>query len=128
MSKHLITAQTCNEVSNAILGLGPKVSKEAYKAHVPVYVLPSGQLRQGVMAAALMVAVFEAQTPEEQAIACTKELNKVGFNAHDAKILTARAKRVIARGLQSLRRSDYQLLLKLMPKYKGQIERLGLQS
>ena len=95
---------------------------------MPTYVLPNGNIRQGVLAAGLMVAVFQAQTPEEQASAKTKELNNVGFNAYDAKILTSRAKRVLARGLQSLRRADYQLALKLMPKYKGQIDRLGLQN
>lgn len=66
-----------------------------------------------------IVALFERQTADEQAVSATRENNKIGFNGVDAEILSSFAKQV----LWGRKLSEKQLAIafKKLPKYAKQL-------
>lgn len=66
-----------------------------------------------------LVRIFERQTSEERVSEQTREDNGIGFTGPDAPLLTSFAKQLQERGWLSFKQDT--ILLKLMPKYAGQL-------
>lgn len=73
-----------------------------------------------------LMAVYEGQTAQEKLQMTTKEDNGVGFSAFDAEILTSFAEQW--RRNQFLSQKQFNVLVKRMPKYAGQLERIAAQK
>ena len=73
-----------------------------------------------------LVVLFERQTPSEQELEHTGELNGRGFSKMDSEILTSFAKQVMARNWLS--DSQYAVCAKRLPAYSGQVFDAHLQT
>lgn len=73
-----------------------------------------------------LVSLYNSQTYEEKANKETKELNGVGFNATDSKILTSLAEQFIEKNWLS----DKQIKIcrRLIPKYSGQLVNIAKEK
>jgi len=69
-----------------------------------------------------VVRIFENQTHDEQNVEETRESNGIGFTGADANILSSFAKQVMKGRTMSAKQNA--ILLKKMPKYAGQLQRM----
>lgn len=70
-----------------------------------------------------VIRIFENQTADEQNCEATIEHNGIGFTGADAEILSSFAKQIINGRTMSVKQRA--LLLKKMPKYAGQLQRIA---
>lgn len=63
--------------------------------------------------------IFDNQTDDEQNVEMTKHHNEIGFNGHDAPLLSSFAKQLINKNWLS--HKQMHILHKMMPKYWRQI-------
>jgi len=73
-----------------------------------------------------ILALYERQTAQEQQAERTIVLNRMGFNAFDAEILTSFA-RQIGRG-QHLSDKQLRIAYRALPKYAKQLERISREK
>lgn len=73
-----------------------------------------------------LIFLFNRQTEEERELETTAFFNRVGFNGRDARFLTSLAKQFLKTG--SLSHSQMTYLMKLIPKYAGQIVKHSLET
>jgi len=69
-----------------------------------------------------VIRIFENQTADEQNVEDTHESNGIGFTGVDANILTSFAKQILKGRTMSVKQTA--ILLKKMPKYAVQLERM----
>jgi hypothetical protein len=73
-----------------------------------------------------LVVLFNRQTEDEKVDEHTRYFNEVGFNHNDAKFLTSVAKQYLNSG--HLSTSQIEWVMKLVPKYAGQLVRNSISS
>lgn len=70
-----------------------------------------------------LLRIYENQTDDEQSSETTRHHNNIGFTGADAEILSSMAKQVIAGRRMSVK--QMAIILKKMPKYSAQLERIA---
>ena len=78
-----------------------------------------------------LLVIHSKQTLQEREARNSAALNGEGFNSEDAPILCRIAQRILYgnhRGLHSVLNSDREWVLKLMPKYAGQLDRIAQEK
>ena len=72
-----------------------------------------------------LLRIYQFQTADEQQVEATKYQNNVGFNGVDSTFASSLAKQYLAKGYLSPKQLNY--LRKIMPKYHGQICKVGFE-
>ena len=78
-----------------------------------------------------LLVIHSKQTLQEREARNSAALNGEGFNSEDAPILCRIAQRILYgnhKGLHSVLNSDREWVLKLMPKYAGQLDRIAQEK
>lgn len=70
-----------------------------------------------------LMAIYENQTADEKISMTTVHDNGIGFSGFDAQILTSFAEQWRSKGYLS--QKQFNILMKRMPKYAGQLERIA---